>query len=209
MWPRSGSTSRRSRSGRPFPSAARIVIFPPGRPDPRDIGALIAERGITVAMLSPGMLTELVRVALPDLGGMRMIATGGDVLPPATAADLLAAHPGVTLLNVYGPTETTIVASSHEVGDRDGGPIPIGRPLRGYDLHVLDDDGEPVTAGEPGELWIGGPGVGRGYRNDPERTAERFRHDSRRSEVLPTGRGTACASARTASCSSSAASTTR
>ena len=152
-----------------------IVIFPPGRPDPRDIGALIAKRGITVAMLSPGMLTELVRVALPDLGEMRIITTGGDVLPPATAADLLAAHPGVTLLNVYGPSETTVVATSHKVGDREEGPIPIGTPLRGYELHVLDDEARPVTPGAPGELWISGPGVGRGYRNDPDRTSELFR----------------------------------
>ncbi len=153
----------------------RIAVFPSGRPDPRDVGALISARGVSVALLSPGMLTELVRVALPDLGGMRIVGTGGDVLPPATAADLRAAHPQVTLLNVYGPSETTIVATSHEVGDREEGPIPIGSALAGYDLHVLDDEAMPVLPGEPGELWISGRGVGRGYRNDPERTSELFR----------------------------------
>jgi amino acid adenylation domain-containing protein len=153
----------------------RIVVFPPGRPDPRKIGALIAGREVGVALVSPGMLTELVRTALPDLAGMRIVATGGDVLPPATAAELRAAHPAVTILNVYGPSETTIVATSHEVADREEGPIPIGSALPGYRLHLLDDEGHVVPEGEPGELWISGPGVGRGYRNDPERTADRFR----------------------------------
>jgi amino acid adenylation domain-containing protein len=159
----------------PLTRGGRIVIFPPGRPDPREIGALIAEREVDVAMLSPGMLTELVRSALPELGGMRILSSGGDVLPTATAAELRAAHPDVTLLNVYGPSETTVVATSYEVGGTEEGPIPIGSALPGYGLHVLDEAAAPVASGEPGELWISGPGVGRGYMNDPERTAERFR----------------------------------
>ena len=81
MSPRSASTSPLRDLGDP---RARGPDRPrsPRRPDPRDIGALIAEREVGVAMLSPGMLTELVRSALPELGGMRILSSGGDVLPP-------------------------------------------------------------------------------------------------------------------------------
>ncbi len=156
-------------------NGARVVVAPRGRPDPSEIGRLIAARGITVALFSAGMLAEIVRVGLADLGGMRILASGGDVLLPATAAELRAAHPGLRILNAYGPTEATIIATDHEVGEGDGGPIPIGRALPGYTTHVLDPDGAAVPPGTPGELWIGGAGVARGYRNDPDRTRERFR----------------------------------
>jgi amino acid adenylation domain-containing protein len=158
-------------------AGARLVLVPPGRPDPRAVGRLIAERDVTFAFFAAGLFEQVVRAAVRDLGGMRLIAAGGDVMSPAAARAVLQAHPGVRVLNGYGPTETSIIASSFEVEDVDGAPLPIGRALPGYELHVLDEEGEPVAAGEPGELWIGGPGVARGYRNDPRRTADRFRPD--------------------------------
>ncbi len=156
---------------------ARLVLAPPGRPDPRALGRLIAERGVTFALLASGLFEQVVRAALPDLGGMRLISAGGDVMAPAAARAILATHPGVRVLNGYGPTETTIVASGFEVTEVDGAPLPIGRPLPGFDFHVLDEEQRPVAAGEAGELWIGGPAVARGYRGDPERTRDRFRAD--------------------------------
>ena len=156
---------------------ARLVLAPPGRPDPGAIGRLIAERGVTYGFFAAGLFEQVVRVALPDLARMRLIAAGGDVMSPAAAAAIRSAHPAVRLLNAYGPTETSIVASFHEVGEVDGSPLPIGTALPGYELHVLDEGGEPVAAGERGELWIGGPGVGRGYVGDPVLTDERFRPD--------------------------------
>jgi len=158
-------------------NGARLVIAPRGRPDPRDLGRLIAERGVTFLALSTGVLHELVNAALEDLGRLRLVVAVGDVLSPKAAGELCSAHPGLRLLNGYGPTETTIVASSFEVADADGGPVPIGRPLPGYRLYVLDAAGIPVAAETEGELWIGGPGVARGYRQDPKRTAEAFRED--------------------------------
>jgi amino acid adenylation domain-containing protein len=156
-------------------NGGRLVIAPAGRPDPQRVGGLIAARQVSYMVLAPGMFAELVRVALPDLGGLRLAAVGGDVLPPAAVRALHESHPGVRVLNIYGPTETSVVATSFEVKELDNGPIPIGRALPGYTLHVLDDAGQPVVDGVTGELWIGGPGVTRGYFRDPERTAERFR----------------------------------
>jgi amino acid adenylation domain-containing protein len=158
-------------------NGARLVVSPSGDPDPVAIGRLIAKRRVTMAVFPPGLLREMTRVALPQLAHLRVLAAGGDVLQPALVAELRAALPNTRLLNLYGPTETTIFACAYEVTGEIGDTVPIGRPAPGSTLHVLDDGGKPVPDGEPGELWIGGAGVSPGYRNDPERTAERFRHD--------------------------------
>ncbi|MGC1853125.1 MAG: condensation domain-containing protein, partial [Solirubrobacterales bacterium] len=168
-------------------NGARLVIAPPGRPDPAELGRLIADRGVTILTISAGLLHELVHAALPDLGGVRLIASGGDVLSPTAVVEMRRTHPSVRLLNSYGPTEATIAATSFEVAEVDGEPVPIGRALSGYRLRVLDEDGEPVPAGDPGELWIGGAGVARGYRNDPERTAAAFVPDPAGGRMYRTG----------------------
>jgi amino acid adenylation domain-containing protein len=155
-------------------NGGRLVVAPRGRPDPAQLGEMIVDREVTVLTISTGLFHELVRASLPLLGGLRLISAGGDVLSPMAAAELREAHPSVRLLNSYGPTEATIAASSYEVAKPDGEPVPIGRALPGYVLEVRDPEGAPVTAGEVGELWIGGPGVARGYRRDPERTAAAF-----------------------------------
>ncbi len=82
------------------------------------------------------------------------------------------------LFNEYGPTEATVWATVHELGlDDAGGRVPIGRPIAGARLHVLDAQLQPVPIGVIGELWIGGPGVARGYVQRPELTAAAFRRD--------------------------------
>jgi amino acid adenylation domain-containing protein len=158
-------------------NGARLVIGPRGRPDPQRLGKLIAERGVTFLGISTGLLHELVAVAVDELAGVRIATAVGDVLSPIAAAELCLTHPGLRLFNGYGPTEATILATSFEYRPSDEDSVPIGRALPGYWLYVLDDDGKPVRDGEPGELWIGGEGVARGYRDNPERTAERFRPD--------------------------------
>ena len=168
-------------------NGARLVIAPPGRPDPAELGRLITARGVTILTVSAGLLHELVHAALPDLGGLRLITSGGDVLSPTAAGELRRTHPGVRLFNSYGPTEATIAATGYEVLKADGEPVPIGRALPGYRLRVFDDEGGPVPSGAPGELWIGGAGVARGYRNDPERTAAAFHPDPEGGRMYRTG----------------------
>ena len=158
-------------------NGARLVIAPRGRLDPSVLGALIVERSVTYLGLSTGVLHELIRAALPALGGLRLASPLGDVLSPRLAGELRAAHPHVRLFNSYGPTETTIAATSYELAESVDGPVPIGTALPGYRLYVLDQSGSAVADGEPGELWIGGPAVARGYRDDPERTAAVFREN--------------------------------
>jgi amino acid adenylation domain-containing protein len=101
------------------------------------------------------------------------ILCGGEALPADLAARLL--NCGGRLCNMYGPTETTIWSLMHDVRPGDAGPVPIGRPLANNSVYVLDTNGNPVPAGVPGELYIGGAGLARGYRGDPAQTGQRFR----------------------------------
>jgi nonribosomal peptide synthetase MxcG len=111
---------------------------------------------------------------------VRLVIIGGE----AAAFDRVrafrgAVEPDVVLLNTYGPTETTVVATVAElVGpsavDLDDGPVPIGRPLAGYAVLVLDERRRPVANGEAGELCVLGASLARGYFNQPELTARRF-----------------------------------
>lgn len=96
---------------------------------------------------------------------------GGEAFPPDLAVQLLVRTRAVW--NMYGPTETTIwsTVSKLETGDRE---ITIGRPIANTAIYILDEHQAPVPVGVPGELYIGGQGVARGYRNRPDLTAERF-----------------------------------
>ena len=105
------------------------------------------------------------------LPGLKMLC-GGETLPRDLAEALLAR--GGELWNLYGPTETTIWSTAHRVGRGDVGRVPIGRPIANTQCYILDGQGEPVPVGVPGELYIGGVGVARGYRNRPELTREKF-----------------------------------
>src|SRR5262249_32320226 len=107
-------------------NGARLVISPAGRPDPRRLATLIRDGPVSYTVLSPGIFHELVRTAVLDLDGLRMVAVGGDVLPPSAVRALRDVHPAVRLLNIYGPTETTIVATTFAVVEPEPGPIPTG-----------------------------------------------------------------------------------
>ncbi len=143
--------------------------------DDFSIAAQILRHEVTHLQCTPSMARMLVmnddsRMAL---GRVETMMVGGEALPGALVADLRRA--GVKrLLNMYGPTETTIWSSVETVEEIE--PVTnIGRALANQQLYVLDPDGEPVAPGVEGELWIGGEGVARGYWQQPDLTAERFR----------------------------------
>ncbi|AUX29427.1 MULTISPECIES: non-ribosomal peptide synthase/polyketide synthase [Sorangium] len=99
------------------------------------------------------------------------ILVGGEAVPRALADALL--DRAASVWNMYGPTETTIWSCVHPI-DRRGGPVPIGRPIANTSVYLLDDGLCPVPVGVPGELYIGGAGLARGYHRRPALTAERF-----------------------------------
>jgi amino acid adenylation domain-containing protein len=159
-------------------NGARLVVHPAGPREPTLVGRTIRDHGVAVAGPVTGLFHQLVDGALGDLAGLRLVVVGGDVLSPSHAMRFLEAYPDARLVNDYGPTEGTVSSSWHEVDPTTAhGPVPIGRPLANTRLYILDEAGQPVAAGEPGELWIGGDGVARGYLNLPEETAARFLPD--------------------------------
>lgn len=115
--------------------------------------------------------------AAEALGGLRTLCVGGEAFPAAVARSLREhLAPEARLLNMYGPTETTIWSSVREVKDADlaRATIPLGEPIANTQLLVVGAGGEVLPPGMEGELWIGGQGVVRGYLERPDLTSERF-----------------------------------
>ncbi|WP_344432291.1 amino acid adenylation domain-containing protein, partial [Amycolatopsis minnesotensis] len=134
------------------------------------LDALLRDEAITVAVLPQAVLSALDTGTLPSLV---CAGTGGDVLPTELADTW--SRGGRTMINIYGPSETTIAVTLFPVVHGGGyRAVPIGRPLPNNRFHVLDARMRPVPVGVTGELYIGGAGVSRGYVGQPGLTAERF-----------------------------------
>jgi amino acid adenylation domain-containing protein len=137
-----------------------------------ELEQLIVDGGVTAVTMSPGALGTV----RPDrCRRLRTVTSAGDVCPPDLASRWLGA--GRRFLNLYGPTETTIWATAHEVSDRAteyDARVPIGRTITNLRAYVLDGHLQPVPIGVPGELVLGGAGVARGYQGSPGMTALRF-----------------------------------
>ena len=141
------------------------------------IAAQIIRHRVTHLQCTPSMARM---IAINDdsrlaLSGVKTLLVGGEALPAAQVADLRKATTA-RILNMYGPTETTIWSSVEAARDQ-AGTVNIGKPLQNQQMYVLDDEQRPVPAGTPGELWIGGDGVTRGYWQRDDLTADRFRPD--------------------------------
>ena len=156
----------------PLAVGARLVaVGDSQRLNPGEFSGVLQAAGATVAMATPTMW-RVVEPTLPEsLAGCRLLC-GGETLD-TTLADRLLSR-GCRVFNAYGPTETTVVATMTELRAPVTHPIPIGAPIANVATRILDDLARPVPPGVPGELWIGGAGVGIGYRGDEERTRQRF-----------------------------------
>lgn len=142
-----------------------------------------AERRISVLDLPTAFWHELAysvgeqQAALPDC--VRLVIIGGEAAMAARVAQWRAQAPRAVLLNTYGPTEATVICTTAALAgpgalDLDGGPLPIGQPLAGLDIAVVDADLLPVARGQQGELCLMGDALARGYLGRPEVTAQRF-----------------------------------
>ena len=129
----------------------------------------------TVPSLVRGLIPGARERGAERFARLRAITVGGEVVSPELQANLLATFPSTHLDVVYGPTETTIICAIYRVPrGRRAERVLIGRPLPEVEVRVVDSQGALVPPGLPGELWIGGPGVARGYFRREELTAERF-----------------------------------
>ena len=155
------------------------VLYPARVPSARELGTVLAEENVTTLWLTASLFNAIVDEAPEVLRPVRRLLTGGEALSVAHVRRAQDALPGTQLINGYGPTETTTFACCYAIPAPLGavGSIPIGGPIGNTRVFVLDPSMQPVPVGVPGELYIGGQGVARGYWRQPALTAERFLPD--------------------------------
>ncbi|GAA2288479.1 hypothetical protein GCM10010145_68400 [Streptomyces ruber] len=163
----------------PLISGATLVVGAPNLSrDPHRLLREMRHSGVSVLACVPSLLDVLLeerQPALTDVPGLRYVFCGGETLSPELCRRFHALGSSAELHNFYGPSECTIdVTSWHCRPQETLSPIPVGSPLANVSVHVLDEAGAVVPPGYPGELYVGGAGVARGYRNRPDLTAERF-----------------------------------
>ncbi|MEU2062596.1 amino acid adenylation domain-containing protein [Streptomyces sp. NPDC013455] len=164
----------------PLAAGAAVEVFPAGLPSPSELGAFLLDRKVTVAWLTAGLFRLVEEFAPTGLGGLRQLLTGGDVVPHAHVARVLERHPGIVVTNGYGPTENTTFTATHSVtsaAEADG-PLPIGTPVPGTRVYVLDRRHRIVPPGAVGELYAAGEGLAHGYVDDEAESARGFGHFS-------------------------------
>ncbi|MFS3932119.1 plipastatin non-ribosomal peptide synthetase PpsC [Bacillus subtilis] len=166
-------------------SGASAYLLPPGwEKDSALIVKAIHQEKVTTAHFIPAMLNSFLdqaeMLALGDETSLKRVFAGGEPLAPRTAARFASVLPQVSLIHGYGPTEATVDAAFYVLDperDRDRLRIPIGKPVPGARLYVLDPHLAVQPSGVAGELYIAGAGVARGYLNRPALTEERFLED--------------------------------
>ncbi|MGI9583993.1 MAG: amino acid adenylation domain-containing protein, partial [Acidimicrobiia bacterium] len=162
----------------PLASGGSVVVYPSTTAD-ADLAVLkvFAEDVVDIVKLTP---SHLALLGDGDMAGsrVRQLIVGGEDFPTSTADRVHASFGGsIRIHNEYGPTEATVGCIVHtfdSTNDRDAS-VPIGRPITEMRAYVLDGAGHPVPLRVPGELWLAGAGLARGYADEPELTASRFR----------------------------------
>ncbi|HEU5469563.1 MAG TPA: condensation domain-containing protein, partial [Actinophytocola sp.] len=151
-----------------LPAGAALVVPPPGPLLGEQLAEVITTRGVTHALIPPVAMATVPDVPLESF---RTLIVGGE----ACSADLVNRwSAGRRMINAYGPTESTVVTTWSEPLAAGTSAPPIGRPIWNTVVHVLDANLRPVPVGVPGELYVTGAGLARGYLDRPGLTAERF-----------------------------------
>ncbi|MFF9089437.1 amino acid adenylation domain-containing protein [Streptomyces sp. NPDC014991] len=152
--------------------------------DPSGLFAMVAGERVAVLEVVPSLLRAAldawdIEGGAPELADLRWLMVTGEALPADLCRRWHERYPRVPLMNAYGPTECSddVTHAVIRAGDDLGARVPIGAAVRNTRLYVLSDELQPVPVGVPGELYVGGAGVGRGYLHDPARTAGTFLAD--------------------------------
>jgi amino acid adenylation domain-containing protein len=143
---------------------------------PADFVRELREQGVTLMFMTAALFNHVAAHVNGAFSSLRAVLFGGEAGDPKSVRLVLDATPATEFINGYGPTESTTFAVCHHVTSlpADSRTVPIGRPISNTVVYVLDSHEQPVPVGVPGELYIGGDGLARGYFNDPELTARKF-----------------------------------
>ncbi len=157
-------------------NGGRLVVMPPHTPSLQELGQALGQYQVTTLWLTAGLFHMMVDSQLSSLKNVRQLLAGGDVLSVPHVKKVLQELKGCTLINGYGPTENTTFTCCHKITDSTqlGNSVPIGRPIANTQVYLLDKKLQSVPIGVPGELYIGGDGLARGYFNRPDLTDEKF-----------------------------------
>ena len=160
----------------PLLNGGRLALMPPGNFSLEELAAAIRQHNISTLWLTSGLFQVMVEEQLGALAPLRQLLAGGDVLPPLHVEKFLAAHPHCRLINGYGPTENTTFTCCADLrlDEARRGLVPIGKPISNTQVYIRNQHHQPAPVGTPGELFLGGDGVAKGYLNRPELTAEKF-----------------------------------
>ncbi|QLE39379.1 amino acid adenylation domain-containing protein [Nostoc sp. C052] len=161
-------------------NGGQLVIYPPNRPSLEELGQIIQQYQVTTLWLTAGLFHLIVDEKIDALKSLRQLLAGGDVLSVPHVQKFLQTVENCQLINGYGPTENTTFTCCHTITAplQADVSIPIGRPIANTQVYILDQNLQPVSIGETGELYIGGDGLARGYLNRPDLTAEKFIYHS-------------------------------
>ncbi|MGW5049831.1 amino acid adenylation domain-containing protein [Actinokineospora sp. NPDC004072] len=159
---------------------------------PAALRAGVADHGVDTTWLTSSLFNMVVDEDVAAFTGLRQVMVGGERLSTDHVRRFLRAHPGIALINGYGPVESVVFATTHRIREADcdhPDGIPLGRPVPGTQVHVLDGD-RPCRVGETGEICVAGDGLAHGYLGDPALTAAKFTEtpiDGRPTRVYRTG----------------------
>ncbi|WP_164021359.1 non-ribosomal peptide synthetase, partial [Pyxidicoccus trucidator] len=160
----------------PLLNGGRLVVFPPTSPSDLDaLASVLQQHSVSTLHLTSGLFSQMVETHLHGLKSVKQLLTGGDVVS-APHVRRVVDELRIPVTACYGPTEGTLFTSCFRMTSVQQVPasIPIGTPITATQVYLLDPHGQPVPAGVPGELFIGGEGLARGYVRRPDLTAERF-----------------------------------
>ncbi len=153
------------------------MLFPDRVPDIEKLGSVLREQGVNTLWLTASLFNLIIDEAPQSLAGVRQLLVGGEELSVPHVERALERLPSTQLVNGYGPTENTTFSCCYRIPPdfpRQSRSVPIGRPIANSEAFVLDASRRPVPAGIVGEIYVGGDGLARGYRNRPALTAACF-----------------------------------
>ncbi|MBC5799350.1 MAG: amino acid adenylation domain-containing protein [Candidatus Eremiobacteraeota bacterium] len=156
-------------------NGARLAIIPRNVTlSSEEFAVAIGHQRVTIMFLTSALFRHVARYVPTAFSPLRCLLVGGDAVDAGAVRTVLVSGRPRQLLNGYGPTEATTFACTYEIVSAPGENVPIGRPIANTQAYILDADMNPVPIGCRGQLYIGGPGLARGYLNDDELTASVF-----------------------------------
>ena len=154
-----------------------LVVPPPTKMSSQMLKSFMSKHKVNIAFFTSSLFQMVAKEDLAVFDSLRLLLTGGEVVPLKAVQSVLERNQNIEVLNVYGPTENTTYTTIYSAkGKIPEGltSLPVGTPVSNTQVYIVDESLRPLPIGVPGELMTSGEGLARGYLNSPERTAEKF-----------------------------------